>query len=343
MAYIDSNYGNELEAALRKLVSRPALGQPWFGFHESEVPVGVLLFTAGTHSRILYADFWQYVQDKNLVKTEEEWQSIYSTQGWCPFYSDGDGIDTFRMPSAPLYLHGANTLDEAGAYVAEGLPNITGSLTFARTTSDLTLVRGAIGAFSRGNRTISAGWGVNITSESNAAYFEDFDASLSNSIYGASDHVTPATSKLLFGVWAISAPQQPIPDATVEGVLSSLELKAGTDLSNLTTAGKGVAAKMSLPSDRYVDLALGASGISYTMQGDGYLVADYMSANSNVAWVRLQNLTTSLRARSVSYSSSYGVIVWIPVRKGDKVEVSYVNMNTSNGVFLRFIYAEGAE
>ena len=139
MSYIDETYGKQLEEALRGLVSRPALGQPWFGFHASEVPAGVLLFTATTHSRVLYADFWKYIQDKNLVKTEEEWQSIYSAQGWCPFYSDGDGIDTFRMP----------ILEE---------------------------------------------------------------------------------SEKLVGVWAISAPQKPIPDATVEGIISELGVASNNAL-----------------------------------------------------------------------------------------------------------------
>lgn len=227
MSYIDETYGKQLEEALRGLVSRPALGQPWFGFHESEVPAGVLLFTATTHSRVLYADFWKYIQDKNLVKTEEEWQSIYSEQGWCPFYSDGDGIDTFRMPSAPLYLHGANTLGEAGKYIEAGLPNITGGHSGGYGSD-----RGREGAFSGTwitaetngnggdfpNNGIDKGWHIN------------FDASHSSPIYGNSDTVTPETSKMLFGVWAISAPQQPIPDATVEGIISELGIASNNVL-----------------------------------------------------------------------------------------------------------------
>lgn len=229
MAYIDETYGKQLEEALRGLVSRPALGQPWFGFHESEVPVGVLLFTATTHSRVLYADFWNYIQNKNLVKTEEEWQSIYSEQGWCPFYSDGDGIDTFRMPSAPLYLHGADTLSEAGQYIEAGLPNITGYFTGRPHTSGNTRYGGGLqgevtGAFSwhvQGGIDTATG-----TAETSGTSYKidkvSFDASRSNSIYGNSSTVTPETSKILFGVWAISAPQQPIPDATVEGIISEL-------------------------------------------------------------------------------------------------------------------------
>lgn len=226
MAYIDETYGKQLEEALRGLVSRPALGQPWFGFHESEVPVGVLLFTATTHSRVLYADFWKYIQDKNLVKTEEEWQSIYTEQGWCPFYSDGDGIDTFRMPSAPLYLHGAGTLSEAGQYIEAGLPNINGTLSgYDLTGPEIGTSTGALYVDS----SITTVCGANVASDF-TSQLVGFDASLSNPIYGNSDTVTPETSKMLFGVWAISAPQQPIPDATIEGIISELGVASNNAL-----------------------------------------------------------------------------------------------------------------
>ena len=232
MSYIDKTYGKQLEEALRGLVSRPALGQPWYGFHVSEVPAGVLLFTATTHSRVLYADFWKYIQDKNLVKTEEEWQSIYSAQGWCPFYSDGDGIDTFRMPSPPLYIKGADNLT-VGQYIEAGLPNIVGKFDPPVIPGHADFCEGAFfgtnnrpndGAHRIGSAEINGGWGFG------------FDASRSSPIYGKSNTVTPETSKMLFGIWAISAPQQPIPDATVEGIISELGVASNNALEAITTA-----------------------------------------------------------------------------------------------------------
>ena len=236
MSYIDETYGKQLEEALRGLVSRPALGQPWFGFHASEVPAGVLLFTATTHSRVLYADFWKYIQDKNLVKTEEEWQSIYSEQGWCPFYSDGDGIDTFRMPSAPLYLHGADTSD-AGTYTQEGLPDISGHFNVRDNTDSSGVITGFIGGsygcFSHQARTSNFATSQSQSSNDAPGREVHFDASKYNAIYGASNHVTPETSKILFGVWTISASQQPIPDATVEGIISELGVVSNNALEAL--------------------------------------------------------------------------------------------------------------
>lgn len=233
MSYIDETYGKQLEEALRGLVSRPALGQPWFGFHASEVPAGVLLFTATTHSRVLYADFWNYIQNKNLVKTEEEWQSIYSAQGWCPFYSDGDGIDTFRMPSPPLYIKGSDNTT-VGQYVEAGLPNITGGLRMVNdyNFNNVGIVNQIWGAFTVNSvpSTIGANIQQNSTPSGDGVWPVTMDASRSSAVYGNSDTVTPETSKMLFGVWAISAPQQPIPDATVEGIISELGVASNSAL-----------------------------------------------------------------------------------------------------------------
>lgn len=266
MSYIDETYGQQLEEALRGLVSRPALGQPWFGFHASEVPAGVLLFTATTHSRVLYADFWEYIQDKNLVKTEEEWQSIYSEQGWCPFYSDGDGIDTFRMPSAPLYLHGANTLGEAGKYIKEGLPNITGEIYQGVSVDYIQTPQGCFTA----SRT-SGGAKPQSTAGSGDLYLI-FDASSSNPIYGNSDAVTPETSKMLFGVWAISAPQQPIPDATVEGIISELDV-----VSNTTSEAK---TKAEIAINGLNSAIRSVNGISADIAGNVSTIPDYSAGVS---------------------------------------------------------------
>lgn len=191
MSYIDETYGKQLEEALRGLVSRPALGQPWFGFHASEVPAGVLLFTATTHSRVLYVDFWKYIQDKNLVKTEEEWQTIYSEQGWCPFYSDGDGIDTFRMP----------ILEE---------------------------------------------------------------------------------SEKLIGVWAISAPQKPIPDATVEGIISELSVASNNALEAKNNISEAVT-KAETAINGLNGVVRFVNDISADASGNVYTMPDY-SAGVTRAW-----------------------------------------------------------
>ena len=193
-----------------------------------------------------------------LVKTEEEWQAIYNTQGWCPFYSDGDGIDTFRMPSAPLYLHGADALSEAGKYIKAGLPNITGVVG--------ELVTGNLinGAFYRTASYQNKTYPLGDYAEGPVA----FDASRSSAIYGNSNTVTPETSKMLFGVWAISAPQKPIPDVTAENIISELEI-VSNGLNGVVRSVNGVEADMTgnVPRkfiSKNVTIAAGNAGIAGT-------------------------------------------------------------------------------
>ena len=355
MSYIDETYGKQLEEALRGLVSRPALGQPWFGFHASEVPAGVLLFTATTHSRVLYADFWKYIQDKNLVKTEEEWQSIYNEQGWCPFYSDGDGIDTFRMPSAPLYLHGTGILSEAGQYVEAGLPNIVGIMD-ANGAHGLYGEPGLHEAFYKSSIAYR---NVGLNSGSATLSTMNFDASRSNPIYGKSDTVTPETSKMLFGVWAIAAPQKPIPDATIEGIISELNI-ASNNASEAKNGLNGVirfvndkapdaegkvdiaefASGLGMPSDRWQELSFGATNTVYTAPANGWftILATSTSTAAYLGFFTLNNGCTSL---SFVNANGRNIRVLFPAKKGDNVQLLYSAINTPTA--FRFVYAEGAK
>lgn len=111
---------------------------------------------------------------------------------------------------------------------------------------------------------------------------------------------------------------------------------ANTDLSNITNAGKEVCANMSMPSTRYVDLTVGASGASYTMPADGYI---FMSATSTAAGQNIQ-LSGGLNTRVYSNAASQGWRIWLPVRKGLIVTANY---SMPNSIELRFIYAEGAQ
>lgn len=56
------------------------------------------------YNRELYKDLWADVQIKGQYKTEAEWQRIASeNNGYCPWYSDGDGTTTFRTPKFAPY------------------------------------------------------------------------------------------------------------------------------------------------------------------------------------------------------------------------------------------------
>ena len=181
------------------------VGELYFSF-DNYCPDGVIPLDGRLVSRATYADLWQWVQEKGLVKddalittNDENTVSIFNEDGtirYCQWYGSGDGSLTFRMPKINGYLGatGDNTL--AGNYVAEGLPNITSSKAPWSPTSG-----GIDGAFSFGTKIYGVGGG----DAHNPTYLTKFDASLSNPIYGNSEHVTPETNTLFVGVWAITA------------------------------------------------------------------------------------------------------------------------------------------
>ena len=180
------------------------VGELYFSF-DNYCPDGVIPLDGRLVSRATYADLWQWVQEKGLVKddalittNDENTVSIFNEDGtvrYCQWYGSGDGSLTFRMPKINGYLGATGDNSLAGQYIAEGLPNITGSFSNENITSTLD------GAFYTDGTVKEAHWAA--SSIDNAII--KLDASRSSSIYGNSEHVTPETNTLFVGVWAITA------------------------------------------------------------------------------------------------------------------------------------------
>lgn len=107
-------------------------------------------------------------------------------------------------------------------------------------------------------------------------------------------------------------------------------------------------AHMAMPSNRYVDLTLGASGSSYTAPADGY-VSFLQKINKATTQLSAFNIGVNGNVRPGfgcnRTGTTFGVGLvrgFIPVRKGDSFYVSYTLLDTSyDGAQLRFHYAEG--
>jgi hypothetical protein len=98
-----------------------------------------------------------------------------------------------------------------------------------------------------------------------------------------------------------------------------------------------------MPSGKYINLTLGASGTKYTAPANGwfYFRGKASAANSYVA---LYYIDSSLLAGKGLGEGTAGLAnISIPVVKGQQVSATYANINTSGDTFIRFIYAEGEE
>lgn len=237
---MNEQFINDLSKELAKLGTIHSVGEEWISY-TGKIPSGGIPYCGQEITRETYSALWSWVQAQGLVKTESEWQSIASSQnGNVPFYSSGNGTSTFRLPKLVGYVKGASSQSEAGSYVKEGLPNIDGMATMMYQASG-----NASGAFSmdsgilaRLSSTTSGGYEIHKLS---------LDASRSNPIYGNSNHVTPETSCVLFGVYAFGTVSNPS-DLNVSNLASDinsiktsyLPLSGGNVTGNLTVKGKNV-------------------------------------------------------------------------------------------------------
>lgn len=165
----------------------------------AESPIGAYPLWTGetiTNCKSLYPQFWKKLNslvEKAKVPsvTAEEYEEKLETYGQCAsFY-----VDTLnghvRLPKITRFISSIADLTELAREENAGLPNITGSSQaqdgYIR---DSHKASGAISSLIRAGGSSRSGDGGN-----SAAYF-NFDASLSNPIYGASKTVQPPAVSL---------------------------------------------------------------------------------------------------------------------------------------------------
>jgi hypothetical protein len=94
----DQEFINQLAEKLSKLGTVRPLGFHYLHPYKT-APADSIICNGATYSRALYKDFFDYITTQRWVRTEAEWQRIAASEnGFCPFYSDGDGSTNFRTP-----------------------------------------------------------------------------------------------------------------------------------------------------------------------------------------------------------------------------------------------------
>lgn len=100
---------------------------------------------------------------------------------------------------------------------------------------------------------------------------------------------------------------------------------------------------MAMPSDKYIDLELGASGTTYTAPADGYYRLT-MKQSAAEQYAYLASYTTNdepiLSTTSKTATGTDSLSTWIAVHKGQTVKAVY---NASGKRVFKFIYAIGSE
>lgn len=276
--------------------------------------------------------------------TYSQYQSDIDTYGKCGKW----GLDTengkFKTPYIPdgTHIQQAMTDGELGKIYNAGLPNITGSVTGDEFPNVVDASgEGALYVTADSGRDTAVGAGY-------PSAVIRLDASRSNPIYGNSGTVqTDAVSLRYFVVVATGSINQSEMDWSAWA--SSLQSKATIDMDNLSTAGKAKMAGLATPSNKYIDLTLGASGTAYTAPANGWYYLQKLSGAANqfsVIFALKDGETTAEKPESIEYGAikwtppgNNGNVIMLKVLKGKKVVVNY--SLTGGTELFRFIYAQG--
>lgn len=263
--------------------------------------------------------------------TYSQYQSDIDTYGKCGKWALDTENGKFKTPYIPdgTHIQQAMTDGELGKSYNAGLPNITATWNGGR-SNEVGIASGAVYATAKNLGFTGGG------SSSGIAWA--FNAARSNPIYGNSDTAqTEAVSLRYFVVVATGSINQSEMDWSQWA--SSLQSKATIDMDNLSTAGKAKVAGLAMPSNKYIDLTLGASGSQYTAPANGWVCFSYTTKTAD-RYIALENLSGNWGITSwcpVGYENGLGVV--LPVLKQDIFRTNYSADGSVKS--LKFYYAQG--
>lgn len=163
-------------------------------------------------------------------------------------------------------------------------------------------------------------------------------APLSDPFYGAINTArTEAVALRYFVVVATGSINQSEMDWSAWA--SSLEGRATIDMDNLSTAGKAKVAGLALPSNKYIDLTVGATESRYTAPANGWVCFNYTTKTAD-RYIVLDNLSGNWGIASwcpVGYNNGQGIV--LPVLKQDIFRIAYTTDGSVKS--LKFYYAQG--
>ena len=310
----DPTFLNQLAEKLSKLGTvRP------LGFHYlhpyGTVPADSIICNGATYSRALYKDFFDYITTQGWVKTEAEWQEIATRDnGFCPFYSDGDGSTNFRTPKFAPYQQIALASGSVGKYHQAGLPNITGSVSVSGGEDDLSRTSGTLvssGALTASSTATTSWAGYTGVSGRNWNKLS-ISASNSDKTYGRSSTVQPESHE-----WVVCV--------VAYGVATNV---GSVDIQNVMSAVNAVQASITEVEDKLSSIVKFAApnysagskitaNTSTTMQANGFIRYFIVLAGTGGKTKHITINGTQLPVSADNYSSDMGIL---PVIKGDTVK-----------------------
>lgn len=129
----------------------------------------------------------------------------------------------------------------------------------------------------------------------------------------------------------------PIADGASTALLAG---KADVDLTNVNSSGTSLASGWAMPSSRYIDLTLGASGATYTAPASGCVNFVKGANTGQYAVIEILDSSNNVVIKQAGFSQGGNqCVVLLEIKKGSVYKVSYSASGATE--LFRFIYAEG--
>lgn len=264
--------------------------------------------------------------------------ALYENTGVAWYYILDTENKRFKLPRTKWSFVGCR--DNAGNYVPETLPNITGT-----SYPGMHSTYGNIGTEPDVSalKTVKTNtWGVN--NAGNNTEFQqaqiNFNASRSSSAYQSGAAVQQRAVEMFLYFFAGNAVKS---DTIIDTgqITEALNAKLDLDAVNLSQLGKSLLCGLGMPSERVIDLTLtGSNSSQFTAPANGYY-SFYAFATAPGSAIALQNISNFLFTTVTAGNQGNPYLrCFLPVKKGQVVNAEYVSVNLSGYVF-RFIYAEG--
>lgn len=200
---------------------------------------GALLSGSGAYADYvtMMSELYNADPTANCWTDEATWQASVTTYGECGKFVYDSVNNTLRLPKLKSFIQATTTASELGSLVEAGAPNITGGWTGGQNYGAGISIGGE-------NPTPNGCVEFDLQSclQNNSDETRDavktvkIDASKSNSIYGNSNTIQPQAIKYYFYIVVGTISKTDI-QIDIDNVLTDLNGKADTDLSNLSAVG----------------------------------------------------------------------------------------------------------
>lgn len=274
--------------------------------------------------------------------TEAQWQSSVTTYGVCGKFVYDSVNNTVRLPKYGTQIFTktpsvASTVPVRGNGITLGLTNGSGLYGLSEVAANVQSISAYGSNYGTSVGHSSGGTGT-FPGTSGRAFGVTTDATKSGIIAVTSSLLTDYPLDCYYYIVIATTTKTEI-EVDIDEVVTDLNGKADVDFTNVTNVANVKMAKASMPSNTSITLTLGASGTTYTMPADGWLMLSLHNPNNTYSYL---NNATSHTLIGGFIAGGITEQRMMSVKKNDVITIYYGAIDNQDKL-LKFFYAVGSE